>query len=576
MNPSTTLATVVVDELVRGGVREAVLSPGSRNAPLSLALHAADAASRLRLHVRIDERTAGFLALGLAKVSGVPVPVATTSGTAAANLHPAVLEAAHSGVPLLVLTADRPDELRGTGANQTIDQVGLYGGAVRLFRDVAAPDRRDGQNAYWRSLVGRALAATRGDLWGDPGPVHVNVGLREPLLPDGSSDWPEPLDGRPDCAPWVAMVEARPGGSGSYAGAPRTLVIVGDCSDELAAAATRLAAARGWPCVAEPLSPARADSLAGGALLLADPDFLAGHRPDRVLVVGRPTLSRPVGALRRDPAVVVDVVTDSPRWADPAGTACRVASAALLTGPEPPPTTEEPDSGKRGFRAEWHEAADRVSRAVATFLRDEPQLTGLHVAATVGEVLAPGALLVLGSSSPVRDVDLVGGRLPGVRPLSNRGVAGIDGTVSTAVGAALGYGGKGPAYALMGDLTFLHDANGLLIGPTEPRPDLCLVVVNDDGGAIFSLLEQGAPEHAGAFERVFGTPHNVDLAALCAATRTPHERVRSVDGLRAALRPRPGLRVVEAFVDRSQVRDLHDRLHRAVAAQAGSSPITPQ
>ena len=183
MNPSTALATVLVDEMVRGGVREAVLCPGSRSAPLAYALQEADAAGRLRLHVRVDERSAGFLALGLAKLTRRPVPVVTTSGTAVANLHPAVLEASHAGVPLLVLTADRPQELRGTGANQTTDQGGFFGAAVRWSHELAAPERRAGQNGSWRSVVARACVAARGDLTGEAGPVHVNVPLREPLVP---------------------------------------------------------------------------------------------------------------------------------------------------------------------------------------------------------------------------------------------------------------------------------------------------------------------------------------------------------------------------------------------------------
>ncbi|MCW2665113.1 MAG: 2-succinyl-6-hydroxy-2,4-cyclohexadiene-carboxylic acid synthase/2-oxoglutarate decarboxylase, partial [Frankiales bacterium] len=208
MNPSTALAVVLVDELVRGGVREVVLAPGSRSAPLALALHDAEQAGRLRLHVRIDERSAAFLALGLGKASGCPAAVVTTSGTATANLHPAVLEAAHADVPLLLLTADRPPELRRSGANQTVDQVGLYGGAVRWAADLGTPDRRPGQQAYWRALVCQALSAALADLGGAPGPVHLNLGLREPLVPDGDPGWLEPLDGRPGGGPWTDRADA--------------------------------------------------------------------------------------------------------------------------------------------------------------------------------------------------------------------------------------------------------------------------------------------------------------------------------------------------------------------------------
>ncbi len=240
MNPCTALARVLVDELVRGGVREAVLAPGSRSAPLAFALADADAGGRLRLHVRIDERSAAFLALGLAKASRTPVPVVTTSGTATANLHPAVLEASYAGVPLLLLTADRPPELRGTGANQTVDQVTLYGGAVRLFTDIGAPERRPGQVAYWRALVCRALAAATGEL---PGPVHLNLGLREPLVPDGDDDWVEPVDGRPDGVPWTVQVPGTPTTVPDDLPA-RTVLVLGDATAPVSAAAVRLAAAR--------------------------------------------------------------------------------------------------------------------------------------------------------------------------------------------------------------------------------------------------------------------------------------------------------------------------------------------
>src|SRR6478752_9782272 len=224
VNPSTALATVLVDELARHGVREAVLCPGSRSAPLAYALQDAERQGRIRLHVRVDERSAGFLALGLAKLTRRPVPVVTTSGTAVANLHPAVLEASHAGVPLLVLTADRPQELRGTGANQTTDQGGFFGAAVRWSHELAAPERRAGQNGSWRSVVARACVAARGDLSGDAGPVHVNVPLREPLVPtpdtDGNHGWPDGLAGRPGGAPWVQV--AAPDGSGGTGGADGT------------------------------------------------------------------------------------------------------------------------------------------------------------------------------------------------------------------------------------------------------------------------------------------------------------------------------------------------------------------
>ena len=332
VNPSTAEATVLVDELIRGGVREAVLSPGSRSAPLAYALHAADRAGRLRLHVRVDERSAGFLAVGLAKASGAPVAVACTSGTAAANLHPAVLEASESGLPLVVLTADRPPELRGAGANQTVDQLGLYGRAARLFAEVGTATERAGEVAYWRALVCRALAAATGVLSRDPGPVHLNCAFREPLVPDADPTWPEPLDGRPGGAPWTRVEPAAAERAPIDDGPHRTLVVVGDAPLGWGDAAVRLAESRGWPVLSEPSGNARRgpSALTRGHVLLDRLDAL-GLVPERVLVVGRPTLWRPVQALLRRADLAVEVCAPTARWADAVRSAVRVLPAV----PEP-------------------------------------------------------------------------------------------------------------------------------------------------------------------------------------------------------------------------------------------------
>jgi len=566
VNPSTALARVLVDELVRGGVREAVLSPGSRSAPLAFALHAADAAGRLRLHVRIDERSAAFLALGLAKASGRPVPVVTTSGTATANLHPAVLEACHTGVPLLLLTADRPPELRGTGANQTVDQLGLYGGAVRLFVEVGTPGARAGDNASWRSLACRAVATALGDLGTPPGPVHLNLGLRDPLTPDDDPTWVEPLAGRPDGAPWTTRVAAAPVLPPVDDLPARTLVVLGDGPSGPAAAALALARRRGWPVVAEPSSgagPVR-EVLLVPELLLSAPGWVAAHRPDRVLVVGRPTLSRAVGRLiAGSPS---DVVTRLGSWPDPTGAADRVLPAV----PSYADGEVDPDWLTTWLEASYtadDAASDVLESAVVgdSVLADDGVVEAVVAGRVAGSVPA-GGLLVVGSSKPVRDLFLAGPHA-GVGVLANRGVAGIDGMVSTAIGAALAHQAAGgeAAYALLGDLTFLHDGNGLVLGPQEPRPDLTIVVVNNDGGAIFGLLEQGGAEYEAAFERVFGTPHGVDLAALCAATGTRHVRVQDLVALDDALVPEPGLRVVEVTTDRTAAVGLDLAVHEAVA-----------
>ncbi|TSD95110.1 2-succinyl-5-enolpyruvyl-6-hydroxy-3-cyclohexene-1-carboxylic-acid synthase [Skermania sp. ID1734] len=528
MNPSTAQATVVVDELIRGGVTDVVLCPGSRNAPLAFALQAADAQGRLRLHMRIDERTAGFLAVGLAVAGGAPVPVVMTSGTAVANLGPAVLEANYARVPLVVLSANRPYELLGTGANQTVEQLGLFGTQVRATISLGLAEAGD-HNSQWRSAVCRVLAAARGTRSGNAGPVHFDIPLREPLVPDVHPATAMPA-GRPDGASWTSTVHATLDVPIELDLNVDTVVISGHGSayrPELSA----------LPTVAEPTAPLHGPPL--------HPLVLPLLEPRQAIITGRPTLHRPVAKLLADPAVSVVALTTGPRWPDVSGNVIGTGTRAVVHGTP---------------RADWLRRcatlATTADRAVREQLADHPKATGLHVAAVVTDALRAGDQLLLGASNPVRDAALVSYPKPGVRVLSNRGVAGIDGTVSTAVGAALHHDGR--TIALIGDLTFLHDASGLLVGPGEPRPsDLTIVVANDDGGGIFELLEQGDPQYAGVFERVFGTPHGMDLAALCAAYRVPHERV-DLDALATRLQGHAnGIRVLEVITDRAGLRELH-------------------
>jgi 2-succinyl-5-enolpyruvyl-6-hydroxy-3-cyclohexene-1-carboxylate synthase len=558
VNPATAFARVLVDELVRGGVTDAVLAPGSRSAPVALALAAAERAGSLRLHVRIDERTAAFLALGLAKASGRPVPVLTTSGTAAAHLHAAVLEADAAGVPLLALTADRPPELRGTGANQTIVQPGLYGGAVRWVADVGVPEvgREAAQNRYWRSLVAKALLTATGAVSADPGPVHLNLALRDPLLPDGddaglTGAWA----GRPDGAPWTAADAVPPLRRARPSAGDRTLVVAGD-------GPVRPDTPPG-PLIAEPSRGGwgMPGGLRGGALLLGVGDWLAAHRPDRVVVLGRPTLSRPVSALLADPAVRVEVVPSSPRWADAGRSSAHLARSADAGAP-----SEE-------WTAAWEDAAARVGCAVDGVLDAAPELTAARLARDTVAALPAGALLVLGSSTPVRDVDRLAVPRADVRVLANRGVAGIDGTISTAIGAALAHqqSDGAPAFTLMGDLTFLHDLTGLLVGEGEPVPDLTVVVPDNDGGGIFAQLEPGEDRYARDYRRVFGTPHGRDLVAVARGLGWAATRVTAPAELAAAL-ALGGPRVVVVGTDqRAEARLAGDLRSAAASALRGRS-----
>jgi 2-succinyl-5-enolpyruvyl-6-hydroxy-3-cyclohexene-1-carboxylate synthase len=559
MNPSTAQATVIVDELIRNRVRHIVLCPGSRNAALAIALHHAEERGQLTLHVRTDERTAGFLTLGLTLGGGRPAAVVCTSGTAAANLHPAVLEAYHSGAGVLVLTADRPAELHGSGANQTIDQRALFGPAA-VAVDFPVAERRGAQNAVWRGLVCRAVAqAEQGR------PVHVNIPFREPLVPTFEPRWPESLDGRPTGRPWTTSTAARTV-AGSRVDFPlpaRTLMVVGSGRPDRATAAAEVAARAGWPVIAEPGRQSAA--LAGGAsvlrtgaLLLSCGELPDAMRPDAVVVVGRPTLSRGVrGLMGRAP---VYGIGDHPQWTDPQYVAEHVRGWLDLDD------LSYVDGIDPDWLSAWRQADTSASTVVDKILSEEDWPTGLQLARDLVDALPPGVSLFLGSSNPIRDVDLVADPRADISVYANRGVAGIDGNLSTAIGIALATDITG--YALVGDLTFLHDLNALAIGRFDQRPNLTIVVLNDDGGGIFALLEQGAAEHSPSFERAFGTPVGADLAALCAGYHVPYSRAGTPAALRILLGPTPGLRVIEVRADRSHLRDLHARLRAAVTESA--------
>ncbi|GAB2451446.1 2-succinyl-5-enolpyruvyl-6-hydroxy-3-cyclohexene-1-carboxylic-acid synthase [Xylanimonas ulmi] len=653
--PALVAARALVAELAACGVRDVVLAPGSRSAPLAYALAAADAAGEITLHVRVDERAAGFLALGLAKGSAIvdrdpvdrdaagrnavvpprPVVVVTTSGTAVANLHPAVLEAHHADVPLVLVTADRPHELRGTGASQTTDQVGIFGAAVRYALDVPAPDGRDGEVRDLLAAAGRALAAATGLRDRHPGPAHLNLAFREPLQPalDADADPAIPAEpALPTVAPFGAarrtvVVPAAPGPGADPAlpGDPaHTLVVAGDGAGP---DARRLAQAQGWPLLAEPSSGACGGPHAVQAYRAALGVEELVREVEHVVVFGHPTLSRPVQRLlgRADVAVTVVAPGGGP-WPDAARNATRVVDALderwlrpSAPGPSAPgPSAPGPSAPGPGalrpdvlgpdalspaavdgsaFLARWRAASRAagavVERATAAVeagpLAQQPD-AALAVARAVAAATGPGDVLVVGSSNPVRDLDLVlcldrAVDAPTPDVVANRGLAGIDGTVSTASGVALAAARAGRrTRALLGDLTFLHDVGGLLRGPLEPAVDLQFVVVNDDGGSIFATLEHGAladASDAGAavFERVFATPHGADLGALCAGYGVGHRAVADVAGLRAALAaPARGVEVVEVRAPRAdrlaRSRALHDQVVgaiRAVLAQGDSA-----
>ncbi len=527
MTVSMLAAAVLVDELCALGVREAVLCPGSRSAPLAYALHAADAEGRLRLHVRIDERTAAFLALGLAKGSGQPVPMVTTSGTAAGNLMPALLEAHHSGVPVIALTADRPAGLVGTGANQTTVQVGMYGSVPRATARVVAAEATPDA---WRSALRRVVTAARGTLSRLPGPVHVNVELPDPLY----GDLPVPPAG----TPFSVAPSPEPHSVPLPAG-PRTVVVAGDLPPAAGRSLAAAAARAGVPVFAEPSSNARsgATAIRHYRPLLR----LLGAGIERVVVVGHPTLSRPVSTLLARHDVELVVVADGATWVDPGWAAGRVVGAVDLPVGDP------------AWLEQW-----RRADAAATPVGCLGRLTGEEIAHQV-LTSAAGGVLVLGASNPVRDADLVACGRSWPDTYANRGLAGIDGTVSTAAGIALATGR--PTTALLGDLTFLHDASGLVVPPGEPVPTLRVVVADDGGGSIFALLEHGAPERAETFERIFATPPGVDVADVAAAYGAAVTTVDQPDALEAALaRDWTGIEVIVVRLSRANRRARADEL----------------
>jgi 2-succinyl-5-enolpyruvyl-6-hydroxy-3-cyclohexene-1-carboxylate synthase len=551
VNPSTAFGLAFGDELARCGLREVVLAPGSRSTPLAMAFGDLEQQGRLRLHVRIDERSASFTALGLAKTSRRPVVVLCTSGTAAANFHPAVIEADESGIPLLVLTADRPPELRSTSA-------------VRWFCEVGVPERRAGAHAYWRSVACQAWGHASGQAGGFTGPVHLNLAFRDPLTPAlpgaaGDRDWPEPLDGRADGKPWTRF-EPRGTVSGQLElpWTERGVVVCGD-GDYDAAALVELAGRAGWPVLAEPSSGARhgPNALPAYQYLLSTPQFAAAYRPDVIVSAGRPGLSRPQSALLAGPARRHVVVGQGPgRWADPQRAATDVVAGIRLSGAP---------AGMTPWLDAWLRADDAARRAVDAVLDQGDRLTEPRLARDLVLGLPEDALLWAASSMPVRDIDFHAVTRADVRILASRGTSGIDGTVSAAIGAALAHGG--PAFALIGDLALLHDGPGLALGPGEPRPDLCLIVVNNDGGGIFSTLEQAS--FTASFERLFGTPHGAGLDHLAAAFGLPYQRLDQPEDLGKAL-PGTGLRMVEAQTDRAAGAALREQLREVAAAAVRS------
>jgi len=469
VNPSTLLARVIVRQIIEAGVTDVVISPGSRNAPLSLAFYQASTKGLIKLHVRIDERTAAFFALGIAKASGRPVPIVCTSGTAVANYHPAVLEASHTNIPLLVLTADRPAALRKTGANQTTEQARIFGKAVRYFADVSG-------SVYPMELPFASLQS---------GPVHLNIQFEEPLIGDKSDNWLNDLE---ITAPKV--FDRRTPGT-FYTKSTRGVLVIGHDRGGLSAESVKdFADTLGWPVIAEdPLTFKNAISHA--SVFLTSKTIADDLAPDTVVVIGRTTLSRSINAFikmaRKE--IVIDprmATVDSDRMADQKFTQLPVV--------EVQPADAE-------YAEKWNKYSLRAQKMVADISTWSEQLVAREIASGI----PTGTSLFISSSRPIRDLEGFAVARDGVETFANRGLAGIDGNISTALGIA---SQRKQTIAVLGDLGFLHDLTGLI---HKEEINLKIFVINNDGGGIFSTLSQRGVD---GFEEVFGTPHSLDLAAI--------------------------------------------------------------
>jgi 2-succinyl-5-enolpyruvyl-6-hydroxy-3-cyclohexene-1-carboxylate synthase len=563
---SLACAAALVDGLVAGGATHASLSPGSRSTPLALAL-ARD--PRVAVHVHLDERSGAFFALGIAKTTGDPVIVVTTSGTAAAELLPAVVEASQSRVPIVLLTADRPPRLRGTGANQTIVQPGLFGEYVRASIDLPVPST-EGQDAWWRQATRDAFDAMASD---PPGPVHLNCPFEEPLTPSEDVTLPassgEQYEWPP--RPEAALDPDETDRLAALVSGARGAIVMGGWPVQLSGIDRVWSEMLGWPIVAEPISGLRRPgaSLAAGQALIGSA-WAGRHRPEVTIQFGAAPTTRATETFVASAGTLV--VAD--RWhLDPDPN--RLASWRLAVDPDAlggmlgrhplvqtgigialtgAHTQEEIealwlgriDPAPDDWRREWH-AADRVARSAMDDAMDgwdepfEPR-----VARDAAAWAPDGGFLFVGNSTPVRDLDLAMTPRDGLRVMANRGASGIDGLVSTALGVAAA--DRGPTVALLGDLSFLHDAGGILWN-AKRGIDLTVVVANNGGGHVFSLLPQrDLPEH----RELFVTPHEVDIGKVCGAAGAGHERVERASDLSPALDRAAGaggLNVVEVVVD---------------------------
>jgi 2-succinyl-5-enolpyruvyl-6-hydroxy-3-cyclohexene-1-carboxylate synthase len=576
-NRNTALASALVEELARCGVRRAALAPGSRSTPLGLALWRQPA---IEVAVIVDERSAGYFALGASQAAGRPAAILCTSGTAAANLHPAVAEADEAGVPLIVLTADRPAELRGIGAGQTIDQLKLYGSAVRWFCEVGSHEADDAGLLFFRSVACRAYAAARGEP--RPGPVHLNVAWRDPLGPephpeDVTATSPLALEGRGE-RPLTAVASGPPLADEALidelaerlSAAPRGLVVAGRQLDErLAGPVAWMAERAGYPILAEPTSQLRLGRHAR-ELVVWPYDAIARLRPSELapeLVVrfgDMPTskaLRQWLASLPEPRQVVIDPAFGWNEPSNQAETIVRAEARSLASG-----LAERLPDGPRQWRSAWLEAGRQAAAAIEAELEalKEPTEPGAHAA--LARLYADGDLVYTASSMPIRDQEaFVPSAATQVRFLCNRGANGIDGLISSGIGSATASGR--PTWIVTGDLGLHHDMNGLAALRHASAP-VRIVVLNNDGGGIFEFLPQAEQLDRDEFEALLGTPLGLNPARIAAVYDLPHARVERLDRLADAAGR--GTALIEIPVDRRRNVELHQRIAERVGEALGA------
>lgn len=556
-NPGRAFSLVLTDELVRNGVSHAVLSPGSRSAPLAFALSEHPSIS---LTVVLDERSAGFVALGIALQTGKPVAVVTTSGSAAANLHPAVVESSYANVPLIIITADRPVELRDTGAGQTIDQIKLFGSSVRWFCEVGVPEDQVTSNPYWRSVACRAVASA---MFPSPGPVHLNVAFRDPLVPVGGG-FSNDLRGRPDGLPWVASKVVAPSLTDTVvgelasvlSGSKRGLVIAGQGAAK-AASVMELSRALGWPVIAEALSGVRVPgTISTYDALLRLEGFARDHRPDLVLRLGNLGTSKALDTFL-DHSVKQVMVDQYGAWRDPSRASfLRVSADPTLLCEELAKVLPQRASGQ--WLSEWSEAEGKARLAMDAAIDSFQDVTEPLAARDLAAQIPRGGKLLVASSMPVRDLDWFMQPSGDITVFSNRGANGIDGFSSTLLGLAISSNER--VFGLCGDLALMHDISGLIAAKTS-EAEMTLVVVNNDGGGIFSFLPQA--QWPASFETIFGTPHGIQPRDIAAVAGFEH---RIWDDPKSPLPLVGGQRLmIEVKTDRPLNVEVHRTIWESVA-----------